>query len=73
MLLHNSYINVAIADILNYKFLRPSGAENGNSDFLKTHKWSLYVWPIFKGSNFEMKDFFTAIKDHFEVNFVLNW
>jgi hypothetical protein len=35
------------------KFLRPSGAENGNSDSLKTHKWA-YAWPVFKRSNFEV-------------------
>ena len=44
MLLHNSYINVAIANTLHYrkKSLRLSGAEKQNSDSLKTHKWAFY-------------------------------
>ena len=52
MLLHNSYINMAIVNILHYQssLYDHQGPRNLNFDTLKTHEWA---WPIFESSNME--------------------
>ena len=48
MLLHKSYINMAIVNILHYQssLYDHQGPRNMNIDTLKTHEWAL---PIFDG------------------------
>ena len=52
MLLHDSYMNMAIVNILHYQssLYDHQGPRNMNIDTLKTHEWA---WPIFESSNME--------------------
>ena len=52
MLLHNTKINVGIANILHYQksLYGHQGLRNINSLSLKNPRWA---WPIFKGSHYE--------------------
>ena len=48
MLLHSSYINVAIANILHYhkSLFDHQGPRNMNFITLKTHKWAWPIWRV---------------------------
>jgi hypothetical protein len=54
MLPHNSYMNMAIVNILHYQssLYDHQGPRDTNFDTLKTNEWA---WPIFEGSNMEFE------------------